>query len=304
MNGLRELGAEALHNIRGAGVGALREFAWRSALRYGARLPADPVLDEDWDMLVVLDACRADLWAEVVGEEHDLPVGSTRIAPGGTTTEWLETVFGGRPDGALDDLGYVTGNPYSDRYVDEATVGRLDEVWRYSWDDDRGTIRPAEITDAAIRAGRDDDGDFDRLIVHYMQPHFPSLADDEDDGMAVDSWGEESLSVWEDLRFGRRSHESVWESYRANLELVLEEVQRLLSNIDAERTVITADHGNAMGERGIYGHAAGIALRPLREVPWAVTTATDRHTAKPDAKSATADETPDVTEQLRNLGYR
>jgi len=291
---------EAVRNLRGAGFGAVREAAWHAALKYGASLDADPVFEADWDLLVVLDACRADLWAEVVGPDDDLPVGTSRIAPGGTSTEWLGAVFG-RDPAALADVGYITGNPYSASHVPGDALAAVEEVWRTGWDDDAGTVEPGAVTDAAVRVGREVDPD--RLIAHYMQPHFPSLADDRDDGVGLDDFGEESLSVWEDLRFGNRTRADVWAAYKQNLRIVLDDVRTLLDNVDAERAVITADHGNAMGERGIYGHAAGLALRPLREVPWAVTEATDRGTHRPGAE-ADAEADPDVEERLRDLGYR
>lgn len=311
MGRVADLLGEALRNLRGAGLGAVRELVWRTYLRHGRRLRADPVLDADWDLLVVLDACRGDLWAEVVGADADLPVGTTRISPGGTSTEWLEAVFGAADPGDLADIGYVTANPYSDAHVDGTELGRLEEVWRYAWDDDLGTVRPRAVTDAAIRVGRETD--LDRLVVHYMQPHFPSIVDDRGDGVALRAFGEESLSVWEDLRFGLRAPADVWSAYRANLRTVLDDVRLLLTNVDADRAVVTADHGNAFGERGLYGHAAGVALRPLREVPWAVTTATDTGSYEPPqvageaAASEAEDRTPvpaGVAGRLEDLGYR
>ncbi|MFB6202717.1 MAG: hypothetical protein ABEI98_12000 [Halorhabdus sp.] len=293
---------DVVRNLRGAGFGAVREFVWRTILRYGAELSAAPVLEADWDLLVVLDACRADLWTEVVSTESDLPVGTSRIAPGGTSTEWLTKVFQESAPDALGEIAYVTGNPYSDDYVDGEALAYLDEVWRYGWDDDLGSIPPREITDAAIEASRSDNPD--RLIVHYMQPHFPSLVTDRDDGIAVDEWGERSLSVWDDLRFGNRSPTAVWDAYRGNLRLVLDDVRLLLSNVDANRAVITADHGNAFGERGIYGHAAGLALPPLRKVPWAVTSATDQEAYEPTPTHDTKPAKANVTRRLEELGYR
>lgn len=300
-----------MRNLRGAGTGAVRELVWRSYLRHGRRIEPDPVLAADWDLLVVLDACRGDLWAEVVGEDDVLPVGSTRISPGGTSTEWLDAVFGDADAGELADVGYVTANPYSDTHVDAGALGHLAEVWRHAWDDDLGTVRPRAVTDAAVRAGRT--ADVDRLIVHYMQPHFPSVAGDGAEGPALAAFGDEPLSVWEDLRFGERSPEAVWRAYRRNLRAVLDDVRLLLANVDADRAVVTADHGNAFGERGLYGHAAGIALRPLREVPWAATTATDTGTYEPPG--ATTDTpvtggdprptaTAEVASRLEDLGYR
>ena len=258
----------------------------------------------DWDLLVVLDACRADLWAEVVGPDSELPVGTTRMSPGSTSTEWLAATFGEAPPERLSSTGYVTANPYSADHVDSRSLDHLREVWRDAWDDDLGTVRPRAVTDAAIRAGREHD--LDRLVVHYMQPHFPSIVDGRDDGVELEAFGDEPLSVWEDLRFGRCSRAEVWRAYRANLRAVLPEVELLLSNIDADRAVITADHGNAVGERGLYGHAAGLALRPLREVPWAVTTAADTGSHELPAAAAAVGETAsaEVAARLERLGYR
>jgi hypothetical protein len=311
---------DAARGLRGAGLGAVREVCWRTYLRYGRHLEADPVFDADWDLLVVLDACRADLWAEVVGPDDGLPVGTTRTSPAGTSTEWLDAVFGARSAAELAGVGYVTANPYSADHVDGDALGYLREVWRDAWDDDRGTVLPRAVTDAAVRAGRETD--LDRLVVHYMQPHFPCIADGHaggatggeptrpgDDGVALEAWGDRPLAVWTDLRVGRRSTADVWTAYRANLEAVLDDVRLLVSNVDADRAVITADHGNAVGERGIYGHAAGLALPALREVPWAVTTTTDGGRYQPppgDVRSESDERGTDeqVTARLDALGYR
>ena len=305
MNSLRSTVEESVKNLRGAGFGAVKELVSRSYLRYAKSLESDEMFDADWDVLIVLDACRADLWDEVAGD-YDLPTGESRISPGGTSTEWLSTVFGPRSADELADVGYVTANPYSASHIDHDDFAFVEEVWRDGWDDDVGTTRPRQVTAAAVHAARTQDAD--RLVVHYMQPHFPSLADDRDDGIALDDFGEESLSVWEDFRFGNRPAEDVWTAYRANLEIVLEDVELLLSNLDGDRVVITADHGNAMGERGIYGHAAGIALPELRTVPWAVTTATDEGTYDPveEGDLADGDESvdADVASRLEQLGYR
>jgi hypothetical protein len=135
-----------------------------------------------------------------------------------------------------------------------------------------------------------------------MQPHFPSLAEHRDGGVALDEFGDEPMSVWEELRFGNRSVEDVWKSYRENLRIVLDEVTLLLENVDAEQTVVTADHGNAVGERGIYGHAEGVGLDCLREVPWCVTSATDHGTHEPHVYSRES-AAASAAERLADLGY-
>ncbi|MFC3477416.1 alkaline phosphatase family protein [Halobacterium litoreum] len=297
--------AAAVRSLRYAGLDAVREFVSRTYYAVGSRTDPDPVLDADWDLLVVLDACRADVFADVVGDgDYSFDVGDTATSPASTSTEWLESVFGAATDDELADVAYVTGNPYTTRTIDTDRFGYVDEVWKHAWDDDTGTIPPRPLTDAAIRAGRE--ADTERLVVHYMQPHFPTVFGD-DDGIALDDWGDQPMSVWEELRFGKRSEADVWADYERNLEAVLEDVELLLSNVDADTAVLTADHGNAFGEHHIYGHPGGVDIPALREVPWCVTSATDEQTRDPGDGAAPATDETDadvVDERLESLGYK
>jgi hypothetical protein len=301
--------ANVARNLRHRGVDAVRELASLVAYSLQSTTDPDPVLDADWDVLVVLDACRADLFAEVAADaDHDfLPADpGSRTSPASSSVEWLETVFGGASDGALADLAYVTGNPYSASKIDHDRFHSVEEVWRYAWDDDLGTIPPRPVTDAAVRTGRE--AVADRMVVHYMQPHFPSVVEREQrsDGVELDAFGDDEMSVWDDLRFGRRSEADAWQTYRENLEYVLDDLAVLFENLDAERVVVTADHGNAFGERHVYGHPGGVDLPVLREVPWFETTATDTRSHEPDAagRDDTGDDGDVVEERLEDLGYR
>ncbi|MDL0138354.1 hypothetical protein PNP85_02370 [Halobacterium salinarum] len=298
--------AAAARSLRYAGFDAVREFASRTYYGLRSRSTPDPILDAEWDMLVVLDACRADVFADVGGGgEYDFDSGGTATSPASTSTEWLTAVLGSASDDALADVSYVTGNPYSSRTIDTSRLGGYEAVWEYGWDDAQGTIPPGPVTDAAIRAGRTHDTD--RLIVHYMQPHFPTVFDDDSGGVALDDWGDQPMSVWEQLRFGRRSVADAWRDYERNLEAVLEDVAVLRSNVDADRTVLTADHGNAFGEHAIYGHPGGVDVPALREVPWCETTASDERTREPSGGRGGSVEATDasvVDDRLEQLGYK
>ncbi|GAA0267229.1 alkaline phosphatase family protein [Halobacterium noricense] len=301
--------ANVARNLRYRGVDAVRELASLVAYSLQSTTDPDPVLDADWDVLVLLDACRADLFADVAADaDYDsLPAEpGSRTSPASSSVEWLETVFGGASDDALADLAYVTGNPYSASKIDHDRFHTVDEVWRYAWDDDLGTIPPRPVTDAAIRTGRESTAD--RMVVHYMQPHFPSVVEREQrsEGVELDEFGDDEMSVWDDLRFGHRSEADAWKSYRQNLEYVLDDLALLFENLDAERVVVTADHGNAFGEHHVYGHPGGVDLPVLREVPWWETTTTDTYSHDPDA--AGRDDTGEggdvIEERLEDLGYR
>jgi hypothetical protein len=197
---------------------------------------------------------------------------------------------------------YICGNPFSAQKLSEREFGRLVEVWKHQWDD-IGTVPPRAVTDWTIDAARE--GDADRIIAHYLQPHCPFLGHPElMDSKDVDRWGDQNArDVWQKLRDGDLTRDRVWEGYRSNLDRVLGEVELLLENVDASRVVITSDHGNSLGELFVYGHPPKMPLRGLREVPWIETSATDSGTHKPSIDREEEGVSSNTEEKLRALGY-
>jgi len=80
-------------------------------------------------------------------------------------------------------------------------------------------------------------------------------------------------------------------------------VSTLLENFDADTAVVTSDHGNAMGEYGIYGHPMYVPLTVLKRVPFCRTSATDTGTVSPSVELAGKSVDEDVSERLGDLGY-
>jgi len=235
---------------------------------------------------------------------------------GSTSREWLAKTFTPDRRTEAEQTIYVTANPYTEEILstesenlspfnpgnwDTLTTDdflSIDEVWRDRWDDQLGTVPPRVVTDRAIAASQEYSPD--RLIVHYMQPHQPFIGDEA--RANGQSWVEGNC--WNGLRRGDASVSDVREAYRENLEVVLDDVTLLLENIDADPAVISADHGNAFGEWGIYGHPNGFLHPSVKMVPWLVTTASDRETYTPDtAESESADVDQTTEDRLRDLGY-
>lgn len=281
-----------------------------------------PAYERDWDLLVVLDACRADALAAVADEYEFLATPGARWSPGSTSAEWVAHTFDRAYRPAISRTAYVTANPHSEEVlrnrvmppqyvatpvtwpdwdpVDADAFALLDEVWADARDDRLGVVPPSVVTDRTIAAGRD--GDADRLIAHYMQPHAPYIADAVD-GSALEKPWDEPLEA---LRRGEADRETVRDGYLDNLRLVLDEVAVLRENVDADRVVITADHGEAFGEWGFYEHPVGCPLPAVKRVPWVETMAVDNGTRTPDTADSAdrAATTADVESQLRDLGYR
>lgn len=275
--------------------------------RQFASVPETNVFERagEWDLLVVLDACRRDAVAAVADDWPFLGDRGSLWSVASTTSRWLEETVVPDHERAIGETTYVTANPYADTEIDDERFRSVEHVWRDGWDDELGTVPAAAVTDAAIRTHRDDAPA--RTIVHYMQPHFPSVPGEgrTGAGMDLDSFGESWESIWDDLRAGTADPDAAWQAYLANLEYVLEEVSVLLSNVDAASVVITADHGNLFGEWGEWGHPRFCKMAQLRKVPWCRTSATDEHTVSPPRCGVPRGDAPETTveERLVALGY-
>lgn len=264
------------------------------------------IYDRDWDVLCILDACRVDLLDSVADGYTFLNDRDTIYSVGGTSAEWMEKTFSS--DAAeLPSTAYITGNPNTHNSLPSRDeFGLLDEVWRYGWDDDAGTILPRTLTDRAITVARQND--FERLIIHYMQPHVPFLDESgltsnmaHPDVVQTDPDGK-GETVWNRLQRGELSVSDIWGPYQDNLRCVLDDVALLRKNIDAETVAITADHGNAMGGLGQYGHGSDCLVDGCVRVPWVETDATDTESYVP-SQISTGGEDTSVEDRLKDLGY-
>lgn len=265
------------------------------------------VFAEDWDTLVILDAFRYDVFEETY-REHGLPGRlESRISRGAATREFLRANVDGRE---LHDTVYVTASPHFYKQ-DEISAEFHDvvHVWKEEGVDEARSQPPDVMTEYALRAAEEYPDK--RLLLHYVQPHCPFL-------------GETGRRNFEDIRwvnhvgFGDTkgedvSHESVWRAYRENVDIVLPYAKELLETLDG-KTVVTADHGQMLGERQRpiplkdYGHPEGIYVDTLVKVPWLVHERGSRRDvlAEPPVETDTEDreEVERLAEDtLRSLGY-
>lgn len=136
-----------------------------------------PLMQEEWNVLVVLDACRYDAFRDRFGTFFSGRL-EERLSVGSCTPEWRNRSF----PGSYQDTIFVSANPYLNSRVEVAGFRASDhffrviDVWATGWDTRFGTVLPSEVTAAALRAATDYPGK--RLIVHYIQPHAPYIAGD------------------------------------------------------------------------------------------------------------------------------
>lgn len=305
--------------------------------------PGTNVFERDWDLLVILDACRVDA---LRSQSDSIPwiadVDSIRSV-GSMSGEWILKTFSQKYREEIRETAFISQNIWSERIlkhdlhelqgheyemlyrgrprwapVSASTFAHYEFLAPNTGQYDRihpeGGGIPNVVVDRAISVARE--RRFDRLIVHLLPPHLPHYAD------AID-WepGERSVEElmagpeptrelrpheksYEPARDGDVAIETIRETYLKHLRFGLEYVEILLDNVDAEKVVISADHGEGFGERGIWAHPYGFPLSPIKTVPWATGVATDRKGYEPQYEPMNRELTQEEQlDHFRDLGY-
>jgi hypothetical protein len=170
--------SDSVASIRSEGVDGVREAlypVYKKGLHQLFRLRkiGDPIYEENWDLLIVLDGCRLDLMEELTAEIEYIDSVGQRRSVDTMTREWMRKNFRDEFTEEMSNTAYVCGNPHSAMLLDRDDFLELKEVWRYGWDDELGTLPPRPLTDQAIQVSRSQSPP--QTIVHYMQPHYPFI---------------------------------------------------------------------------------------------------------------------------------
>lgn len=227
------------------------------------------IINEDWDNLIILDACRYDLFTEVTGVKSNYI-----ISRGSATVEFLRENFANRK---FDNIVYITANPFVNIHCQNSFY-KIISVWNYDWDEKIGTVLPERMVQYALRA--EEEYPDKRLIIHFIQPHNPYIKDPEIARPSNKNVGE-TPSPWEEVIKGNLSLERVYDAYRRNLEAVVPHAFEL-AKILKGKTVITSDHGEAFNEWAfpfpirILAHPDNVHIKSLIKVPWLVFESTGR----------------------------
>jgi hypothetical protein len=273
---------------------------YRSGQRFN-RTGTDIFTDEDWDNLIILDACRYDEYTSLT--PFDGPV-QHRESRGPSSNQWVYGNMGGKQ---LHDTVYVSGNRWyqllQEKHGLNAALHRYNDVERDAFD---GYVpSPEQTTNTALRFAENYPNK--RLIVHYMQPHKPYFGANRD---RFEFAEQEDIGLRTAVTKYDIDRETLREAYRDNLRIVLDHVQDLVESIPG-KTVISSDHGELLGERirpipiRWYGHANSIYVDELLTVPWQVVSDGPRKRIRPERPQNTTDvDIERVERDLEHLGYR
>lgn len=298
----------------------LRKHYWN--VRYG---PGKSILNCDWDNLLIFDACRYDDFCRVTNYDNEEI--NRRRTLGSNTREFLTKTFAGEQ---LHDTVYVTANPQFFKRWDDFddpetvfydTVSVIDE-----WDSDLGTVTPESVVETA----RDCNDRYPdkRLLIHFIQPHYPFIGPTaerirDETGKTIGGsvpmdhqrddfdWEEsQRFPSYVDAVEAGISPQQIRTAYRESIDRVVRASRELIEELPG-KLVITADHGEHLGDRPIpfggrlWGHPPGVRSKALCVVPWVEFDSGDRKqlTDEPPQAQSPVDERV-VNRRLQALGYK
>jgi len=200
------------------------------------------------------------------------------------------------------------GGAYEYNWQPNEYISNIIDVWDFAWNDEIGTVEPGEMNRVVldnieeversertivhylqphtpfVDRGRGrivggiresflkakygsgaDEGILSGLTKRIAPFIEDSIGDREYYLMLGYLLGLQPRCVLDIIRDGFR--ETIQEYHQENLKLVMEKAQELAREFDG-KIVITADHGDAFGEEGVWAHPIETHIPALVEVPW------------------------------------
>jgi len=230
----------------------------------------DP-FEADWDNLFILDACRYDMFRAPGGAAG--PAGTRRV-PASTTVEFLRANVDGRD---LSDTVYVTANPQLSQHREsiDAQFAAVVDVWRADgWSNEHGTVLPETVTEHAPGPPRStrtsaSSSTTCNPTTRSLGPTLTSTA-----GTSPTRRRPRKTSGYSSYRDKPTWIGTKFRNSDGNLDRALPHVEDAMRELGG-KTIVTADHGNMVGERvpdpvsGV-GHPRGVYTPELVDVPWLV----------------------------------
>jgi hypothetical protein len=290
------------------------------------------IYNRDWDVLIVLDTCRVDALRLVASDYDFIEQVDSIQSVGGASGEWVARTFDKSHLNEIQKTAYLTANAHVQQILDDRTqetdrnkhlnyktlrlfptvdisdLSYYEYLFQYERWGEKGPLGhtdgmtpPRYVTERAIDIGRKKN--YDRMVIHYFQPHSPWVASALNEGRELEQYEED----WWNYLTETGDVDSVWNAYIKDLRYVLNDIALLLNNLDEKRVILTADHGEAFGEYNILGHKIGSLHPKVRNVPWVEATGKDKKTYLPTIeppKESNTMSTDTIEEQLSALGYK
>jgi len=266
----------------------------------------EPIPERDWDNLLLLDACRYDIFEDANTLSGDL---EKYYSVASNTAEYVRETFKGQE---YPEIVCVTATPKYYKPNVEDSFHDVIHVWKDDWDEEYGTVLPEVMNERVLEVTEKYPNK--RILAHYIPPHQPFIGET---GQSIPHGGKfsggvrefdiDNPNMWDALRENKYDKNKVWKAYKENLEITLPAINKILEKLQG-KTVVTSDHGNVFGdvsEFNIIGHPSRRHIKPLIEVPWLVNQNEGRKIIERGHIGDTSEDMDDteVQERLTDLGY-
>lgn len=240
------------------------------------------ILNESWDNLIILDACRYDVFKEEYDKGGIKGSLEKRKSRGSHTTTFLQENF---CNDYYDDIVYITANPYIESIKHK--FYKVISVWKDGWDKKEKTVLPETMYEFAVDAIAEHPNK--KLIIHFIQPHYPyigyRLIDNSFSNLRESSLKDSKkrrkrkikdtfFSIYGIDLYALIERKLHLKLYKNNLIITLPYIKKLIDILPG-KTVLSADHGESLGEFlhflipiRLYGHNKNFRISRLVDVPW------------------------------------
>lgn len=237
---------------------------------------------DNW-WLIILDACRYDYFERVYSEYFQGKLSKTDNGGIGFTATWFAEMFPDEYDALCINPQPVHTFQGGPDYDERMHFGLVPSMREYEWDDATATVRPEAVLNVAqeytsdelpgrlAQLGYVEDADktqavIQRGVIRFLQPHppFKQLVE------LTNARANRDRQVKTAITAGDVTKAEVQDAYLDNLRWVLEVAHDWINGLDGT-VVVTADHGEMLGENGMWFHSGELAqYDEMRHVPWLV----------------------------------
>ena len=225
----------------------------------------------DFQILIILDACRLDIFQEVIQEYDQLKGVLHEVDSEATCTpHWYNKHWSHKNKVVL-----ISANPQP-WWKGANFAARNFRTNVRAWNEDNDTNRVNSTLRYLLNYIKKSEGDT-HYMVHCVPPHLPFLGEKGVELFDSLTQGEkvEGQKIYRLIeKYGRETGDwgRVRECYKENLRIALVDIIENMSELKNYRVVITSDHGELIGEDGLYDHLSNPRTieqeKILRTVPY------------------------------------
>lgn len=210
-----------------------------------------------WDILIVLDACRYDYFCDSL---FNTKLSGTLFKADSNSKNTEEWYYENWSEKHVDII-LISANPHSKLSKCQGNFYKAVEVWNEdNW------VYPEPALDVLIDLQEEYDK---RFIVHLIPPHLPFIGIEGKDFLENLGVYGNKYNVYRKVEhYGRNNGwDKIINCYKESIVETLNRIEKYLPKMKG-KVIITADHGEMIGEDNRYGHNRRVDEVEL--VPWFV----------------------------------